>query len=41
MPGQLYKLDSHYGNEQQLKELLAQLKDGGIEPLADIVINHR
>lgn len=41
MPGQLYKLDSHYGNEQQLKELLAKLKDAGIDPLCDIVINHR
>lgn len=41
MPGQLYKLDSCYGNEQQLKELLTKLRDSGIEPLADIVINHR
>lgn len=41
MPGQLYKLDSSYGTEQQLTELCAKLRDGGIDPLADIVINHR
>lgn len=41
MPGQLYKLDSSYGSEQQLAELLAKLRDAGIDPLADIVINHR
>lgn len=41
MPGQLYKLDSAYGSEQQLKELVAKLKESGIDPLADIVINHR
>jgi hypothetical protein len=41
MPGQLYKLDSSYGSEQQLTELLTKLRDSGIDPLADIVINHR
>jgi len=41
MPGQLYKLESCYGNEQQLKDLLEKLKAAGIDPLADIVINHR
>lgn len=41
MPGQLYKLDSCYGNSQQLQGLLQKLKDAGIDPLADIVINHR
>lgn len=41
MPGQLYKLDSCYGNQQQLQALLTKLKDAGIDPLADIVINHR
>jgi alpha-amylase len=41
MPGQLYKLESSYGNEQQLTALLAALREAGIEPLADIVINHR
>jgi hypothetical protein len=41
MPGQLYKLDSCYGSQQQLTELLGKLRDAGIDPLADIVINHR
>eukprot|EP00878_Enallax_costatus_P012740 GHUV01013304.1.p1 GENE.GHUV01013304.1~~GHUV01013304.1.p1 ORF type:complete len:368 (+),score=80.23 GHUV01013304.1:345-1448(+) len=41
MPGQLYNLNSNYGNEQQLVELLKQLKAAGITPMADIVINHR
>ncbi|KAG2422982.1 hypothetical protein HXX76_015653 [Chlamydomonas incerta] len=41
LPGQLYDLDSEYGNQQQLTELCAALKAAGISPLADIVINHR
>jgi hypothetical protein len=39
MPGQLYKLDSSYGSEPT--DLLTKLQDSGIDPLADIVINHR
>jgi 1,4-alpha-glucan branching enzyme len=41
LPGQLYKLDSLYGSEAELKELLAALKEAGLVPVADIVINHR
>ena len=41
LPGQLYKLDSLYGNEAELKELLVALKEAGLVPVADIVINHR
>jgi alpha-amylase len=41
MPGQLYKLKSNYGNEEQLRECIKALKDAGIKPIADIVINHR
>lgn len=41
MPGQLYNLTSNYGNEQQLVDLLTKLRDAGITPMADIVINHR
>ena len=41
MQGQLYNLTSKYGNEEQLIELNKTLKDAGIMPLADIVINHR
>jgi glycosidase len=41
LPAQLYQLQSSYGSEQQLRQLLAGLKQAGISPLADIVINHR
>ena len=41
LPAQLYQLQSSYGSEQQLRQLLAALKQAGISPLADIVINHR
>ncbi|KAG2426720.1 hypothetical protein HYH02_014760 [Chlamydomonas schloesseri] len=41
LPGQLYDLDSEYGNQAQLTELCAALKAAGISPMADIVINHR
>lgn len=41
LPGQLYKLDSLYGSEAELKELLVAMKEAGLVPIADIVINHR
>jgi alpha-amylase len=41
MPGQLYKLDSKYGSAEELKQLLAKLREAGIDPLCDVVINHR
>ena len=41
LPGQLYKLDSSYGNKEQLTELTTALKAAGLRPVADIVINHR
>lgn len=41
LPGQLYNLDSKYGSKDELKALNAALKEAGIVPLADIVINHR
>ena len=41
MPGQLYCLKSKYGTEEELVELIQELKQHGISPMADIVINHR
>ena len=41
LPGQLYNLNSHYGNKEELKALLKAFKDAGVVTLADIVINHR
>lgn len=41
MPGQLYNLSSKYGNKEQLVEVNKALKQAGIAPVADIVINHR
>eukprot|EP00877_Chromochloris_zofingiensis_P005318 jgi/Chrzof1/14788/Cz09g16070.t1 len=41
LPGQLYNLQSSYGNKEELIALNAALKEAGIVPLADIVINHR
>ena len=41
LPGQLYNLNTPYGNPTELKELCAALKKAGICPMADIVVNHR
>lgn len=41
MPGQLYNLNSLYGNKEELIDLNKALKEAGIAPVADIVINHR
>lgn len=41
LPGQLYNLNSKYGNKEELKALLKAFKEAGIVTLADIVINHR
>lgn len=41
LPGQLYNLNSHYGNKEELQALLKAFKEAGIITLADIVINHR
>lgn len=42
LPGRLYDLDtSKYGNKDELKALIADLRRNGIKAIADIVINHR
>lgn len=41
LPQNLYCLDSSYGSEQLLKDLLQKLREHDIRPMADIVINHR
>jgi alpha-amylase len=41
LPRQLYTLNSAYGSEAELKSAIATLKSNGIQPIADIVINHR
>jgi alpha-amylase len=38
---QLYDLNSHYGNKDQLVALNQALKSAGISPIADVVVNHR
>jgi len=41
LPRDLYKLDSAYGSEAELRDLVAALRDRGVKAVADIVINHR
>lgn len=40
-PRELYRLDNSYGSFTQHRALLLALLQDGIEPVADIVINHR
>ncbi|KAG8383113.1 hypothetical protein BUALT_Bualt05G0151000 [Buddleja alternifolia] len=41
MPGDLYNLNSRYGNIDQLKALVTRLHEVGIRALGDVVLNHR
>jgi alpha-amylase len=41
MPGQLYNLNSKYGNKDELIKLVKAVNEAGIISVADIVINHR
>jgi alpha-amylase len=40
-PKELYKLDNSYGSLPQHRAMLEALLGSGVEPVADIVINHR
>lgn len=40
-PRALYRLDNSYGSRQQQRALLEALLAKGIEPIADVVLNHR
>lgn len=41
LPSDLYNLDTPYGSKSELTALCTALKDVGVRPVADIVINHR
>ena len=41
LPRDLYVLNSRYGSEEELRDLLRELKGMNIKPVADVVINHR
>ncbi len=41
LPRDLYKLDSAYGTEESLRQLISAMHQLGIKACADIVINHR
>ena len=41
LPRDLYCLDSQYGTEAELRDLLSVMHENGLKAIADIVINHR
>lgn len=41
LPRDLYKLDTAYGSEQDLRDLIATMHENGLKAIADIVVNHR
>uniref|UniRef100_A0A7S0XFN2 alpha-amylase n=2 Tax=Mantoniella antarctica TaxID=81844 RepID=A0A7S0XFN2_9CHLO len=41
LPSDLYNLNSFYGSQDALRRCIRAMKDAGICPVADIVINHR
>jgi alpha-amylase len=40
-PRELWRFDNSYGSEKQHRAMLEELLKSGVEPVADIVINHR
>lgn len=41
LPRDYYDLNSQYGSEAELRELISELHENGLKAIADIVINHR
>eukprot|EP00898_Chlorokybus_atmophyticus_P001198 jgi/Chlat1/2079/Chrsp17S02811 len=41
MPQAWFDLNTAYGSQDELKHLIRKLKEAGITPLADLVLNHR
>ncbi len=41
LPRDLYKLDSAFGTEAELRHLISEMHKNGLKAVADIVINHR
>ncbi len=41
LPRDLYSLDSSYGSEGELRELITAFHQNNIKVIADIVVNHR
>ena len=41
LPRDYYNLDSKYGTEAELRELISVMHENGLKAIADIVINHR
>jgi alpha-amylase len=41
MPQDYWNLNTAYGTEQQLRDLLTDMREAGLLPMADVVLNHR
>lgn len=41
LPRDLYNLNSTYGTEAELRELIMEIKEHGMMAVADVVVNHR
>ncbi|KAG1659688.1 hypothetical protein FOA52_004327 [Chlamydomonas sp. UWO 241] len=41
LPRDLYKMDTAYGSEAELRTLIGAMHENGIKAIADIVLNHR
>lgn len=41
MPSQLYEVNTPFGSREELRAMTAALREQGLQPMADIVVNHR